>query len=254
MIVLSLLFTVLVCFGVPLGGMLLARKRFQGRWGLFLAGALTFFISQICLRLPLIQFVLPNFEWYLVLPFHLWHLGFFLGATAALFEEVARWLAMRVLKRRGRLEPGLGNGFAFGLGHGGIEAVFLVGINALVMLVMTVLSPGASPVGMFPLEAGKMLASGVERLSTLAFHVGASLIVMYGIAARKEARYLLLAFVLHTVTDAAVIILPTRFGVGIMAMEICIAVFGGATLAIGIILFTKKRKDGDVQKQRRNEG
>lgn len=252
MVVLSLLFTVLVCFGVPLGGMLLARKRFQGRWGLFLAGALTFFISQICLRLPLIQFVLPNFEWYLVLPFHVWHLGFFLGATAALFEEVARWLAMRLLRRRGRLEPGLGNGFAFGLGHGGIEAVFLVGINALVMLVMTAL--GAYPIEMFPFETGKMFASGAERLSTLAFHVGASLIVMYGIAARREARYLLLAFVLHTVTDAAVIILPTRFGVGIMAMEICIAVFGGATLAIGIILFTKKRKDGDVQKQRRNEG
>lgn len=238
MLIVSLLFVVLICFAVPVAGMFVVRKKYQGKWGIFLAGALTFFVSQICLRIPLLQLALPRFAWYYALQLNVWYFGLFLGITAALFEEGGRWLVMRFLKRLGKLSPGLGNGLAFGLGHGGIEAALLVGLNALVILVMTVMRAGLSP-----LDAGIAFAGGVERLLTLAFHVGASLIVMYGIATGRQGRYLFLAFLLHALVDAAAVILPARFGVGILEMELGIAAFGGATLALGIILFAKKKRD-----------
>ena len=73
----------------------------------------------------------------------------------------------------------------------------------------------------------------------MAFHVGASLLIMYGVRTGRGVWFWLLAVALHGLMDAAVVILPAEFGVGILWIELWAAVLGCLTLALGIRLCRK---------------
>lgn len=239
MLVFSLVVGIGICFCVPLVGMFLLRRGRKGIGKAFAIGAAAFVVSQLLIRTPILQFVLPNFTWYIVLPMDPWGYGLFLGLTAGLAEETARWIAMAAfLKGQRSLEHGL----AFGLGHGGIEAMLLIGPNMIAGLGMVLMGHGE----MFPAGAGSVLVAGAERIFAFAFHVGASLLVMYGVHERKAFRYWALVLALHTVMDAAVVILPGVFGVGGLWIELYAAVLGGLTLCLGILTW---RREGSRVKQ-----
>ena len=85
-----------------------------------------------------------------------------------------------------------------------------------------------------------VLVAGAERLSAMAFHVGASLLVMYGVRTGRSTLYWALAVILHGVLDAAVVILPAVFGVGVLGIELWAAALGGLTLAAGICACRRK--------------
>lgn len=228
MLVLSLAVGIGICFCVPIAGMVLLRRRGKGIGKAFAIGAAAFVVSQLLIRVPILQFVLPNFTWYIVLQMNPWAYGLFLGLTAGLAEETARWIAMAVfLKGQRSLEQGL----AFGLGHGGIEAMLLIGPNMIAGLGMVLTGQGAQ----FPADAGSVLVAGAERIFAFVFHVGASLLVMRGVGERKAFRYWALALALHTVLDAAVVILPGVFGVGGLWIELYAAVLAGLTLCLGLL-------------------
>jgi uncharacterized membrane protein YhfC len=47
--------------------------------------------------------------------------------TAGVFEETARYIAYRFLLKEHNME----NGLIYGVGHGGIESIMLVGVNVV---------------------------------------------------------------------------------------------------------------------------
>lgn len=220
----SLIACILVCFGIPIGGATLIRKRKKGIWKAFLFGLLAFTISQFCIRLPLVTYVLPRFVWFAVLQMNPFVYGLFMALTAGLFEEAARWIAMRFLKERT-----IYDGLAFGLGHGGIEAMGIVGVSCVARLCMDLAGQGA----MLSVSAGGLFTAGLERFFAITFHVGASLIVMYGLRTGKSGRYLLAAILLHTLSDMGAS-LPRIFGTGILAVELYTAVTAAVVLGIGL--------------------
>lgn len=238
MLIAGLLFGCLVCYGVPVGGMLILLGRKKGIGKAFLLGMLAFAVSQLGIRIPVLQLLLPRYAWFHVLQLYPWAYGLFLGLTAGLFEEGARWIAIRFfLKDRTDLEHGL----AFGLGHGGVEAMILVGLNLIAGLALILAGQGA----LFPATAKTVLISGLERLYAMAFHVGASLLVMRGVRKKRTAGYLAAAVVLHTVMDAAIVILPAAFGAGIAEIEIYGAAVGLLTLTAGVLVYCRAAKEGD---------
>lgn len=224
---------VLAAFGIPFAG-LAALQRKYGRTGLvFLTGMAAFFISQFTVRIPILREVLPHYSWYLVMQTFPWANGFFLGATAALVEEGARWIAMKFILRDKRR---LADGLAFGLGHGGIEAILLIGVNYILYLYTILSGAGA----LLPFEPGMVWMAVAERLFAMCFHIGASLLVLYGLKTRRTAIYWGLAFLLHMVLDAGVVILPSVFGVGGLALEVYIGAVGAAVLAAGLYCYLRK--------------
>ncbi len=226
MLFVGLLFGVVICFGVPIGGVVMLGRRKKGMGKAFLPGALAFVISQLLIRIPLLKFVLPQYAWYGVLQLNPWTYGLFLGLTAGLFEETARWIAICFfLKGKQEREHGL----AFGLGHGGIEAIVLVGVPLLGAALQLFTDKAALPF----VGAGSLFIIGIERLFAITFHVGASLLVMYGVRRRKPF-FLLAAIFLHTLLDAAVVILPAVWGTGIAGIEVCAAFMAAITLFAGI--------------------
>lgn len=235
MVIASLVLGILVCFGMPIVGVLLIKKRRNIPVGrVFLVGALAFIISQICIRLPILQLVLPQMGWYTLLQYQpLWY-GLFIGITAGLFEEGARLLAMHFfLKKRWSQWEGI----VFGLGHGGIEAMLLVGVNyiGVLLLVLT----GSSLVG--NLEVANVLSGVVERIFAVTFHVGASLLVMQGVKCGKGIRSMLLAVLMHTLVDSMTVIGPQIFNWGTWALEGYVAV--GAVVTLGLGIASWRRRD-----------
>lgn len=233
MLVTSLIIGIAVCFGLPIAGLVLLTRRRKGAGKAFAWGAAAFVVSQLLIRVPILQLLLPNFAWFGAMQVYPWGYGLFLGLTAGLAEETARWIAFRYfLKGKDTLEHGL----AFGLGHGGIEAMLLVGLNMIAGVVMALAGQAAQ----FPADAGSVLVAGAERLFAMAFHVGASLLVMHGVRTGRGLWYWILAVALHGALDAAVVILPAVFGVGVLGIELWAAAFGSLTLALGIWLCRKR--------------
>lgn len=225
----GLLFGILICFALPIGGAVILAHRKKGVGKAFLFGMLAFIVSQPLLRMPLLQLVLPQYAWFAVLQLDPWRYGMFLGLTAGLFEETARWLAIRFfLKEKTDIEHGL----SFGLGHGGVEAMLFAGIQFVSMLFLLITGRGA----LLIVSADMLFISSLERLSAITFHAGASLLVMHGVR-RKKAGYLAAAILLHTLLDAAVVILPIVFGIRIAILEFYIALAAVCTLLLGILCY-----------------
>lgn len=195
----------------------------------FVVGLLVFFISQIVLRLPILYFILPTQTWYIKLSVDPYLCSIFLGLTAGIFEEVGRYIGFKYFLKNNRQYK---DGLAFGFGHWGVEALLIVGINAVVLLFNASL---AQTTGLTTLNSFLM---GIERLLTLSLHVGFSMIVLYGIRL-NEIKYLFIAIILHGVVDAGLGILPQLINVGILGIEAYVLIWALAFLYLIIKLKTK---------------
>ncbi|HHY81337.1 MAG TPA: YhfC family intramembrane metalloprotease [Clostridiales bacterium] len=180
-----------------------------------LFGALTFFVFQLVLRIPLLQILSPiypgkqpvaEFGWWKLFLYSL-----FLAVTAALFEEGGRVIVYKIfLKKKGDWK----NAVAFGIGHGGFEAISIVGIsyinNLILMLMINLGFLSASgnaedPISqavrlMIDTPSYLFLLAGIERFFTIILHVGFSLLVVYGMSSKKYI-YILYAFLGHFILN-----------------------------------------------------
>ncbi|MGC3953656.1 MAG: YhfC family glutamic-type intramembrane protease [Propionicimonas sp.] len=205
----------LLCFVLPVAafGWLASRRnpaggrRWPGIWRAFWAGALAFITSQLLIRIPLMSLVVPGLDPHLS--------GFLLSGpvasySAGLFEETGRLVLMLLaMKAFHRWIDGVG----FGFGHGGIEAIVLVGLTMASNLALAVMiNAGQWPAiaASLPPEAANQvfdaltgsapptfLLAGVERLSAISLHVACSVVVLAGVVHRRKALAWLVAVVLH---------------------------------------------------------
>lgn len=211
MLHLACIFTVITSLIAPIFGAVYISKKYEKTWQAVLAGCLTFIVFQLCIRISVIQVVLPKTSWYTLLSvtnpiFY----ALFLGVTAGLAEELGRYIVMKLFMKKNH---SFVSAIAFGIGHGGIEAILLVGINGLLSLFISTTG----------VTAGYVLASGVERIFAMTIHIACSIIVMKGVILKK-IRWPLLAFLGHSVVDA-IVVFATLKGITIFTIEVCLAVF-----------------------------
>lgn len=248
-VLVSLGISAIFCIALPVVGILVVQKKYKKVFISFLLGAFAFFVSQIVLRLPLIQSVLPRFEWYSGMASNQYLHAAFLGITAGLFEEVARFV---ILKLWFKAKIQFGNAVAFGLGHGGIEALIFVAVPLLNLFISAVaLNAGTlqslmadAPQAqidqvsytLYNLSTGTVLLSVWERCSAMTIHVALTLLVATGLHCGKGVRYLFLAIVAHAVIDMLCVVMPV-WGITGFPLECVITVL--ASLLILYVLKTK---------------
>ena len=193
------------------------RNRKQGIVSAWIIGALGFFIPQMLIRLPILTLLSPQLAKFAFFSPLLYALT--LAVTAGLFELAGRILAARVMGNR--LTPK--RALAAGLGHGGIEAVVIIGIsyiNNLVYIVMiqngtfdALLAQNASSpevvaqleqvrTALLTTSPAMFLLAGYERLLTMVCQAAMSVMVCYGMASGKPGKYILLCLGLHTLLDS----------------------------------------------------
>ena len=202
-------FTLAISIGLPIGLLVtLHLRRGINAMALFV-GALTFVISQMVVRIPLLELLSGTAPYQSIAAVPLVFL-LFLSLSAGLFEEVGRYLGFRYFLAE---SWSWRDGVAFGIGHGGIEAFLLVGlpyINNLAYSLMINAGTFLETVGDgLPGEAAEMIqdqlislppgifaAAGLERMFTIALHIGLSLMVLLALVEGRP-RYFVLAILLH---------------------------------------------------------
>ncbi|WP_175943082.1 YhfC family intramembrane metalloprotease [Burkholderia pyrrocinia] len=213
------------------------RRRTQVPLRVFCYGMLTFLVFQPLLRM---SWQVPLYRWLGHDP--RWHVPMlvFAALTAGLFEECGRWVAFRYLlpKRRDAQTAVM-----LGLGHGGLEAMLLVGIGFLALGTGYLLAHEGVvvPEGVQSLIgaqfAGMTLASPflalLERTSALAAHVGLSLIVLQAFV-RGTKRWLAYAIAIHFVFDLVAVLLTRYWHVDTVLVEAILFACGVALLWLGI--------------------
>lgn len=213
----GLVFTVLCSLVLPITLTVYICLRKQGYWRALLAGALCFTFFQMVTRIPLIQYVLPKMEWYVTLAMSNPLLNIlFLAVTASLFEEIGRYIVMRLFLKK---HQSINDALSFGIGHGGIEAVLLVGVTFTLALFTQ------SPAMISQLTGATAFAAGVERLFTMAVHVGLSVMVMKSVREHKIS-FLLLALLIHTLIDFVPIYAMHIMGANLWIVEGMIGIAG----------------------------
>jgi len=140
-------------------------------------------------------------------------------------EETGRFAAFQLLKKKYK---GNGTAISYGIGHGGIEAILLVGFTlvssiALSSLInsddLNIASLAAEDPAVFALinelianEPINFLAPGLERILTISAHISLSVIVYCSVQVKGKLWLYPAAIVMHAIFNIA----PIMFQVGLI--------------------------------------
>ena len=197
------------------------KNKGKGVWKAILLGAAGFVLLQMIIRMPILSLasMLPGFVLFVEKNYVLYCL--ILAFTAALFEVIARFAVAKILQKKINYQQGV----AAGLGHGGIEAILLIGmtyVNNLLYAIM--INTGAFDMTVEATVAadtsgaleGQLMAiktalvdtasytfylAGYERVLCVIFHVAMSLLVCYLVYKKKAFLGVAIAFVAHFLVD-----------------------------------------------------
>lgn len=211
-------------------------------------GAVAFFISQIILRSTILNLLaLTSFHKRMVE--NLVYLVIVGAFSAGLFEESARYGGFSLLKKNGLTWA---DAVAFGIGHGGVESILLVGLSQISNVVTSILiqtgtfdSMVASSLGE---KAGEIkavyldtapalfFASGLERILVMPVHICLSVLVCLAII-KKKPILLIISILLHTLVNVPAVFAQV-FELNIWLVEGILFIMSAAML-YGIIRLKK---------------
>jgi uncharacterized membrane protein YhfC len=248
---------------LPLVAIVAARRRLAFRWRVVLFGAAVFAAAQLLLRLPIITFAGLELGERLASSVALqWAWLGALALSAGLFEEVGRWLGYRHLLRD---EPRtLATAIGYGLGHGAVEAVLLVGLGQLLTAGGFVWMR-AGGFAALPAEAQEAVRKQVaalagqpdwlpllsvwERVSSLTVHVALATVVLLAIVGRRIG-WLVAAVIFHAVSNFVPVAWLTWRGSSpgaAVVAEVIISVFALAGLAFMVRASAQLEPEPDQQ-------
>lgn len=240
----GMVFSLLVAWGLPSLLCVLLYRRWRASLAAFFLGCATFFLFALVLEQllhTLVIFKLGTLSE--TLKNNLWLYALYGGLAAGIFEETGRFLAMQFFMKKSLTRE---NAVMFGAGHGGMEAVLILGIPSINNLVSSALlnagtfassladdtnvqqvMESLAPLGSLP--AWQFFLGGVERIIAIALHMALSLIVYRAVKERGKYGYLILAVLLHAVVDMVVVLIANH-GSLLFAEAVTLA----GTLLIGL--------------------
>jgi uncharacterized membrane protein YhfC len=214
---------------LPAAFLLVLCKGRKGVFGVWLAGALGFFIPQMVIRIPILQWLGTQAAFKTFAGSNPYVYALALALSAAVFETAGRYLVLK-FALRGRLS--YMTGLAAGAGHGGIEAIALIGLTYINNLVISLMINAGQLSTLIPdpdmaaqisqaltgTEPLIFLMAGFERIFTMVFHVALSLLLAWFLTRGKAIAGVLLVLGLHAAVDFIVVVLQIR-GLSIWLIE-----------------------------------
>ena len=245
---LAMAVTLVICFGLPVALVIYFYKKERIALVAVAVGALVFLVTQVLIRIPILSY-LATLAWYQQMAANLFIIAFFLSLTAGIFEEVGRYFGFKLFLKK---HLSWKNGVAFGIGHGGIEAIVLTGLTYVNNLVYSfMINTGAFDQAIAPLIGPEMtdyikgqlidlpyyifIVAGLERALTIVIHIALSLVVLLAVTKGKTI-YLLYAILLHAAVNLPAVLIP-GLGYNILYAELYLLVLA----VIGIIFIKSSR-------------
>ena len=260
---LLILLTAILAIALPLIAAIIWCKKKHEPFTTVLIGAATFLLFAIVIEKPLQALVIsldsPVSQFVNARPV-LW--GIIVGLFPGVFEETGRFVAFKtVLRKRKQRETGLSHG----IGHGGFEALFILGITYIEYFVFAIMLNQGSFVELMiepvkdtltpevvkqitgiveqitTFSAATMGVALVDRLIAVLYHIGASIMVFYAVKDKKKWWLYPLSILIHTVIDGLLgLQLAGVFELSDVANEIIFAVEALAVFLGAFFLLYKK--------------
>lgn len=207
-------FTLLISFGLPIGLMLYAMNKLKAKMISFWIGAATFIVFALVLEQLLHVGMINQFGE--ALTGNILIKAIYGGLAAGIFEEVGRFVSMKLFMKRFLNKE---NAFMYGVGHGGIEAMIIVGLTTVSNLINSyMINTGLmekslelfdSDIQQQTIDQISLLwttspvdfyMAGVERIVAITLHISLSYIV-YRAVKDGKIQLLFLSIALHAFAD-----------------------------------------------------
>jgi uncharacterized membrane protein YhfC len=203
----------IISIGLPIVLLIIFRKKYNAGILPMVIGIITFIVFALVLERSVHRIVLGNFN-LLENPFVYILYGIFM---AGIFEETARFISFNMLKKR---YNGVGIGLAYGLGHGGIESILIVGLSMINNIAFCILlNTGGAETIISKLQGDALaqlnvqintlvntapymfLIGVIERIFAITVQISLSMIVYYSVYGKNKICLFPLAIILHAIVD-----------------------------------------------------
>lgn len=250
--IIAMVFTLLICIVIPIAACIIAVLKWKGKVKIssFFIGAATFILFAMILERILHAVVLGTTG--TLLTDKIWLYAIYGGLAAGLFEETGRFLAMKFCMRNTLNRE---NAILYGIGHGGIEAILIVGLTYVNNLIYSLLINSGSLTSLLSaydaatqqtvLQQLTVLGTtpsylfymaGMERINAMLLHVVLSYLIYLAVKNRKTGLYVLSIF-LHALLDTVIILLS-----GKLPLILCEAILFAAVLLLAFALLQYEKK------------
>ena len=246
---------------------ILKKKYPQTSLKAFFIGCGTFFVFAGVLESIMHQIVLMFSPIGNTILGNTWLYALYGGLAAGVFEETGRLISMKFLLKKEYIISQ--NALMFGAGHGGFEALLILGTGMLNNLIYSVLiNSGQTGMVLNSLPEDQQqafqevletliqstpltfLPGMLERIPAVALHMAFSVMVWIAVVKGKKLLYPLAVF-LHFFVDGVLVVMQ-GYGVPTALIEICIFIEAAVVIWIAWRLW-KANKPGQEGKQETNE-
>lgn len=250
----GIIFSLCISIALPVVLLMVVHKKTKARMAMAVIGAATFFLFAMVLEQILHAVVLGVGGERIT--GNIWIYGLYGGLAAGLFEEVGRFVAMRFAMKK---QLNLPNALMYGVGHGGIEAILIVGLASVSNLVTSIMiNAGTLEASLGALDQAtkeatltqlsalwttpsyQFFLSGIERIVAVTLHIALSVLVFQAVKLGKK-RYWFLAFAIHVGVDFATVIAANYLNLVLVEVMLAVLVAGVVALTISLC-----RKNWDV--------
>lgn len=211
--IISIIILGIISISLPLIFLIYFIRKYPSSWKPILVGFCVFIVfSQVlegALHL-LVSFINPQTHESTNNPYFS---ALYVSLSSGIFQEVGRYLGFYYVLKKHRSWK---DGMAYGVGHGGVEALIIGGMAAISSIVIIILShfgfleqliSVSEPSMALELMKSEQMANfpssfflliSLERISIFIIQLGLSLFVLYGVTKQKTS-YLLYAIYIHTI-------------------------------------------------------
>lgn len=236
---------------LPFIFILVLRRRFKVQWLPILIGAGIFILFAMVLEQISHMLILrPEADGTIPLIAESPWLYVLYGVLAAgIFEETGRLFAFLFMKRRYKI---VDSAVSYGIGHGGIEAIIIVGLGMLNTVILSLMINSGSMI-VDSLPAGTVesitgtpvymyILSILERVIAISVHIGLSILVWAAVMKKGKWWLFPLAIVLHALTNLTAAMLQAGLLTNIWLMYAGFILMTLVTLWIAYNAGIKNRK------------
>jgi uncharacterized membrane protein YhfC len=249
-----LFISLIISIGLPIAIFVFLYKKYNAKFLPMIIGAAAFVIFALVLESTVHYFVFK------AISLREMPLAYIIYGVlmAGIFEETARFISFHILKKK--KYSGISTGLSYGVGHGGIESVLIVGITmAANMVFCIILNTGniemltgklqgqaleQMNVQLYALintESYMFLLGGIERIFAVTIQISLSVIVFYSVYSKKIWLFGL-AILLHAIFD----IPAAAFQVGVienlLLVEVIVFLCTAAVAALAIYVHKKLKE------------
>lgn len=221
----GMILTLVISIGVPITLLVLIHKKKGAGISCFFLGASVFFVAAVLLE-QMLHMVVLTVTGDLITG-NIWLYGLYGGLAAALFEETGRFAAMKFFMKK---KLNTANALMYGAGHGGFEAILIVGLTYLnnvmtsIMINMGGLEAGLNMLdeetknvtleslsALWTTPANLFYLAGIERIFAITIQIALSVLMYLGVQYGKGL-CIAGAYGLHFLVDFVTVIMAERIG------------------------------------------